>query len=712
MYTPAQLARDVGCTVRSIQLRIAKEQWVGADLTVKGGKTKVFKFDDLPDDIRFAVEKNRLNHIASTADVQHVNAPGWASDIAVARATVIRVITTIREERNCSQEAAIQRLLSMLADGTAPDSVSEAVRTANAKAGAGRKLTRRTIFNWLAEAKTAGDHPGCKVDALLPKNAVAKQKEIPAWAPALLELYAQPTKPSLAYCVERLAPQVKIEEKALYHRAQRLLKSMGSVEREVGRLGSRELKTIKPYVERDFEALEPTDVYSADGYKFDAEVGHPVHGRPFRPEITSVIDIGTRKVVGFSIDLAESGLAVLDALRIACENGDPAIFYVDNGVGYKDKRLSDHRKKTQKALESSAGLSMAARLGFDLKHSLPYNSQARGVIERFHQTWKAAAKTLPTYLGDDMDRQAQQKVFKLTRKDIKLAGRSDLLMPFNVFIGWANDVIAEYNNRPHSSLPKIRDPKTGKKRHMSPNELWDAKVAKLPDALKPVPVLGDVSRSLFRPRVERKTRRGLIELFTNTYFSEDLEQYHNEVVQVGYDVHDGRSVLVYDSKGRFLCEAKAGGNKADYFPVSAVEHAREKRAKGRLRRLEVHAEEVRAELEAALPVPLALEDAQSMSLSDLTGDVLMQSEPEPVAQEAEALNVIQLRQPPSEERPVFYLESDRYRWLMQHTEHVTARDWEWLLEFVSSDLYPDLADMFAEQGIAWQPEKIKIGELR
>ncbi|MEW9901078.1 hypothetical protein ABWL39_20910 [Chitinivorax sp. PXF-14] len=37
----------------------------------------------------------------------------------------------------------------------------------------------------------------------------------------------------------------------------------------------------------------------------------------FRPEITTVIDIGTRRVVGFSVDLAESGLAVIDALRHA-----------------------------------------------------------------------------------------------------------------------------------------------------------------------------------------------------------------------------------------------------------------------------------------------------------------------------------------------------------------------------------------------------------
>ncbi|MCY7265051.1 hypothetical protein, partial [Pseudomonas protegens] len=55
-----------------------------------------------------------------------------------------------------------------------------------------------------------------------------------------------------------------------------------------------------------------------------------------------------------------------------------------------------------------------------MRHSLPYSSQARGVIERLHQTvWVQAAKRLQSYIGADMDKQAGQAVHKAGRKLMK-----------------------------------------------------------------------------------------------------------------------------------------------------------------------------------------------------------------------------------------------------------------------------------------------------
>ncbi|MDC5138046.1 DDE-type integrase/transposase/recombinase, partial [Acinetobacter baumannii] len=126
----------------------------------------------------------------------------------------------------------------------------------------------------------------------------------------------------------------------------------------------------------------------ADGHCFDAEVAHPQHGKPFRPELTSIIDVATRRLVGWSIALSESSWAVLDAIRMsATECGIPAIFYVDNGSGYKND------------LPKAQWRGFLARLNPEVSHALPYNSQANGLIERSHQTiWVKAAKNLPTYI--------------------------------------------------------------------------------------------------------------------------------------------------------------------------------------------------------------------------------------------------------------------------------------------------------------------------
>ncbi|NPY05981.1 DDE-type integrase/transposase/recombinase, partial [Pseudomonas aeruginosa] len=92
----------------------------------------------------------------------------------------------------------------------------------------------------------------------------------------------------------------------------------------------------------------------------------------------------------------------------ACiKSGVPAIFYVDNGSGYVNHMMRDE------------AVGLMGRLGIDMKNSLPYNSQARGVIERVHQSlWIRAAKELPGYIGADMDRQAKLATFKLTRRAI------------------------------------------------------------------------------------------------------------------------------------------------------------------------------------------------------------------------------------------------------------------------------------------------------
>jgi putative transposase len=66
------------------------------------------------------------------------------------------------------------------------------------------------------------------------------------------------------------------------------------------------MKNIKPFVRRDISQLQPNDVWTADGHTFDAEVQHPMHGRPFRPEITAIIDVATRRIIGWSVGLAES----------------------------------------------------------------------------------------------------------------------------------------------------------------------------------------------------------------------------------------------------------------------------------------------------------------------------------------------------------------------------------------------------------------------
>ena len=526
---------------------------------------------------------NFVSPIALPNTMQVVNSlQNWQVQIAENRLFVVRYVQEqVRSGRKKTN--VIEQMIVDADAGTLLPAILEAIVKANAKAGDKRTVSRRSVFDWIKAVEDAELHKLNVLSLLAPKaRAVA---EIPAWAVELLKLWGQPQKPTLTACLE-LLPQYlgKDVQQPSYAQAYRFLnEKMGNVDVQKGRMGSREIKNIKGFIRRDTENMLPTDIYTADGHCFDAEIAHPIHGKPFRPEITAIIDVASRRIVGWSIDLSENKWAVLDAIRMAAtECGIPAMFYVDNGSGYKN------------AVLTGRGNGILSRLNVTVSHALPYNSQAKGLIERSHKTlWVKAAKTLPTYIGKDMDAEAGNKVHKLTRKDIIQFGQSQALMKFADFVVFAEQVVADYNNKPHSSLKRMTDPMTMKSRYMSPLEMWAASL----DDENPIDRIDNWDmQNFFRPTVERKVRRCEIELFTNRYFHRDLEQFHDEVVQVGYDIHDAEKVTVRDMDGRLICIAVWNANKRDYFPKPVIEQAREQRAAGRLRRLAAKQVEVIGEL--------------------------------------------------------------------------------------------------------------------
>lgn len=573
-------------------------QYVEVPSTGRGGVRREYV---LPDALFEEVKLQALATLADDADISDV-AQTSSTELAATNNNVIASAAVLAEwQRNCAiARIGVVRYVLKTAELTGKTKAIEAfakaskekrldetliatIKRANAKSGGkdGRgNVSRRTLFDWVKAFETSeADANASAVALLAPK---ARTTEIPPWAGILLKLWSDPAKPELAEVMRRIETAYADSDVEMpsYHQARYFLEThIGNVERERGRMGSREIKNIKPFVRRDASVLLPSDVYTADGHTFDAEVAHPDTGKPFRPEITTVLDVHTRMVVGYSIDLAESGLAVLDAISSAASDyGIPAIFYVDNGSGYKNTMMKDE----------STGL--MTRMGVEVKHSIAYNSQARGTIERVHQTiWIRLAKKLPTYIGADMDSQAKQAVFKKTRKDIKTFGESKALIGWNEFLQIASDAVMAYNNEPHTGLPRRYNQTTGRREHLTPQKMWDEQVDAMTKAGTGLVVVSDAERDdLYRPYVQRKCLRGEINLFSNKYFSHELEQYHGETMLVGYDIHDGSKVWVRDNTHRLICIAEFEANKKGYFAQSALGDARERRAQGQVKRAQVH----------------------------------------------------------------------------------------------------------------------------
>ncbi|WP_147164312.1 Mu transposase C-terminal domain-containing protein, partial [Pararhodospirillum oryzae] len=545
-----------------------RESWPSRERSGRGGGRE-YPASALPEGARVALARRRVaGDLAAAAEAAPVSAdPGRLTDAAratmAARSALLAEIDRLQADGGLTARQAVLVLLDHAKAGTLRADLAVMIPAANARGGktGTRTLSYSSLYRWLRERDTGG------VVALAPAAPAAP--DWPAWAPTLLELYRRPQKPAIAAALA-LWPEGTGPAPS-YDQARRFINSLGALARNMGRMGPRELKSLRAHRVRIFEHLLPGDVWTADGHCLDREVMHPLTGKPARPEVIGIVDVATRLWVGWSAWLDEAAWLVAAALRAAIlAYGVPAIWYVDNGCGFRNRA------------HSAPVTGLLGRLGVTPKHSIPYNSQARGVIERFHKTALVApAKESMAYMGADMDRQARHLAYKTSRRDLRLYGSSPIIQPWDDFIAWVDAMQARYNARPHSALPKVRDPDTGKMRHQTPAEAWAAKMVDAEaQGVAPVRVTPEEARDLFRPHEERTVRRATVSLGGASYYSRVLEDcdLHGTRVQVCYDAHDLGRVWVRDLEGRLICEAIRDGNATPYQPAEDIAQARATRA--------------------------------------------------------------------------------------------------------------------------------------
>ncbi|MCW3482057.1 hypothetical protein OL229_21280 [Neisseriaceae bacterium JH1-16] len=310
---------------------------------------------------------------------------GNPAQIADARRGVLAALEKLIQHTGYSRKQAAGVLLEMARQGVAGESLPAMLRLARDPRGrrsadglpSVRSLLRFTEYR--------------KAGALTPKRRQAAPS-VPDWAAPFLALYQCPEKPTVEHAYRRFISEWPLRPVPSIWQVRRFLAKIGRISHEAGRLGPRELKSLRPFV--------------------------------------------------------------------------PAVLYVDNGSGYRNQLMSD----------PATGL--MGQFGIEMVHSLPYNSQARGVIERLHQTlWVSAARELPGYLGRDMDREACLAQFKLTRRAIAGRGGALGLIDWDDFLAFCAAQVAADNAQPHRSLAKLADPSNGRRRHQSPDEAWAAQLA-------------------------------------------------------------------------------------------------------------------------------------------------------------------------------------------------------------------------------------------
>jgi putative transposase len=232
---------------------------------------------------------------------------------AMARLAVLRRVAEIRDGLQVPLDAAIAALNEHVAREPG-DTLARLLAKANARPRETGVpvLTRASFYRW-SELEAGG------YARLAPQPT--RRAALPPWAATFLRLDGTPQRHSLSDVVRQLPKALAADGIACPVPTERQVRwfygrHVGQLAKWHGRLDARELRNKMPFVRRDFSMLKPADIYTSDGHTFKAMVRHPDQpNRLIRPEVTPVLDVATRKVVGWSASFRENQWDVLAALR-------------------------------------------------------------------------------------------------------------------------------------------------------------------------------------------------------------------------------------------------------------------------------------------------------------------------------------------------------------------------------------------------------------
>lgn len=520
--------------------------------------------------------------------------------VADARMALVQEVFKLMNACNESRKGAVEIVASRSRTGALSPAVKGAAEAANARKGSSRTgVSVRSLQQWVSDYQE-GKTPGERLALLAPGQPVAVPLESLPWLPAFLRWWRDTNRPSVAAAYEDFEAEwvqlhggneMMMAQLPSIDMVRYALDKMTPAERERGRTTGAEYKSLLPFVRRDWSVMPVNGVWIGDGHGIKMEVIHPETGWPFMAEITLVIDGMTRVVVGWSLALSESQVAVGDAIRHAIsQHGVPLIYYSDNGGGETNRTFDDEVT------------GIFSRLEIDHPTGIPGNPQARGIIERLNKEIPArTAKRFGSYVGKSGDRETQRVYRRKVRSAFTaLSKGKELTAEQKKYVStvptWGQLLeeieiqVQRHNNRPHDSLPRKDG---GRGPHWSPMAYRKYLIER--DSIEIDYLTAAELHEMLRPEVIRTATRGEVEVIHNKYFSEALARVDGEKVRVCFDIHDPGSVIVRRMDGSWICDAVWDGNKVAAFPVPYVDVLKERRIKSRRKRLLDKLEQVEAE---------------------------------------------------------------------------------------------------------------------
>lgn len=605
-YSAAELAAlklpELPGTEQGVSARAVRENWSFLEVAGKGGKTgkrREYALACLPDAARLA-----LAEASSAEHAARLPAPA-VSEEPKALAVMATAPAALRDSQlDC--ELARDRIFKFIADfggsepraidhlnaayhaGTLPPPLRWAMDHAWAKRRADTRLNLDTLNKWKAVKKQRGRSA---------PNLPQKDMTIKPWHKTAVELKQRPQGSCMKWIAEEVAkawvpawgPEV-----ASYHAIRRFFnEKFSQIDQLTGRHTGSALSPHKRFKKRSGEGLMPWDEIHADGWNTHFTAPHPVTGDYVTYEVWHAHCVAIKYVPPLAVGLTENFEVILKCIEnVVRTGGCPLIIQTD----------STKIVKNSAKMKTDPAVAISERVGFTFKHPVKVgNSQANGIAENWNVWLGREAKELATYQAKDMDSLTLKRVKKLTAKAVKAQkandtagydaaiaeagrmGKGIVLQSYEQALAWLEQKRQKWNAKPHRSLPKIRDPQTGKLRHMSPNEaLQQAR----DNGWEPELFSDEYIVALFRPHTRVTVRRETVSPYAGMrYYHTDLGDWNGKEVVVAYDIMDWRQVWVKTLAGETICIAEFE-QATGYRARSAYDAANEKRALAQIKHRE------------------------------------------------------------------------------------------------------------------------------
>ena len=565
-------------TVRGINKKAVAQGWIFRKREGRGGG-KEFLLSSLPAAVRSSFKHFETPAVASSAVSKEL-------EVAQARAVVVDFVLAKKEQLG-TLKAAIEFFSVASRNGGLPLEIANFCELAKAKTSASSQkgIGMRVLAQWCSKKM--------KNRNLAPARSGQPIKKLGErdWLPDFLDIYKQNyASINQVYLLFSYKYKEINKKPPSIHTVRRVFNALPEFIREKGRMSESSLKRLKTFSRRDWNTnLVLNDVWIGDGHSMKMKVAHPVHGQPFTPELTLIIDGASRMIVGWSLSYSENVIAITNAFKSAVEKfGLPVIYYSDNGGGQKNKTLD----------KDMTGV--FARLGVEHRTGIAGNPQARGIIERVMKTVaNRISQQFKTYYGRGTDpflnkrmlysiqslAKAERDCKQLTQLQKSAIGKlpswRDLLNAIPACIDYYN------NTHIHRSIqmPPAKMRELLLMKHHGTEKGASQEIFLSQEELRLLPL----------PSFNRVCQRGYISFNKMLYWHKDLELYDKKRLSFLVDQHHSDFISVYTTDGDFICDAKLDGNTRDAFVITEEDRLKRRRLKGRLKRAQEKIDEARAE---------------------------------------------------------------------------------------------------------------------